>query len=496
MPDTAESHEPTSLQDSNNFLPTTAVNLTSDSQTEINEEPMDQTIGNQHGNILKNLFGKNWKKQLCESVEADDDTGGEVETIEENGKSENTKPVKVNKNIVEDASEREKVDVKLNGNSSRERDLKKVIHCHDKDARSLTEKRGNYWVLYNYVMAEGRRPHCWESITYTTHTEYTFLDNVEPVVERWRGPVSVAVYAPGTDFNQTLDSIRYLRQCGSELIRDFVSFHIYFPQEHMPKHRPIPHGDQILQAGQTDCRMPAPWVNRTRVLYRKQNNLLYMVNVGRNIARVAATTHYILSSDIELYPSLGMIDQFFDMLLRQEPVLKRNKPKVFVLPLFEVNKTMQVPNNKDELMKMMENGTAVTFHKYVCDDCHRIPGFGNWSNTPAKADNSLHVFHVAKRDGHWEPIYIGTNDEPFYEERISWEGTYDKFIQGYIMCVKEYEFLILDNAFLVHRPGIKEIVKDPVKDKLVKINNALVYSIRPEIAVLYGSHQDCYLITT
>ena len=32
---------------------------------------------------------------------------------------------------------------------------------------------------------------------------------------------------------------------------------------------------------------------------------MYPVNVGRNIARETATTHFILASDIELYPNPG-----------------------------------------------------------------------------------------------------------------------------------------------------------------------------------------------
>ena len=40
--------------------------------------------------------------------------------------------------------------------------------------------------------------------------------------------------------------------------------------------------------------------------YRSINNLTYPVNVGRNIARQSATSHFVFPSDIELYPSPGM----------------------------------------------------------------------------------------------------------------------------------------------------------------------------------------------
>ena len=56
--------------------------------------------------------------------------------------------------------------------------------------------RNNFWVLYNHFKAK-RRFECLESITYSTHGEFKFLENVLPVLERWQGPMSVAVFAPG-----------------------------------------------------------------------------------------------------------------------------------------------------------------------------------------------------------------------------------------------------------------------------------------------------------
>lgn len=44
----------------------------------------------------------------------------------------------------------------------------------------------------------------------------------------------------------------------------------------------------------------------------------------------------------------------------------------------------------------------------------------------------LGIFHIGKRLGyfvHWEPIYIGTNADPPYDERLSWEGKSDKMTQ-------------------------------------------------------------------
>ena len=34
---------------------------------------------------------------------------------------------------------------------------------------------------------------------------------------------------------------------------------------------------------------------------------------------------------------------------------------------------------------------------------------------------------------HWEPIFIGTNKDPTYDERLSWEGRADKMVMRMMM---------------------------------------------------------------
>jgi len=63
------------------------------------------------------------------------------------------------------------------------RPLRELLGCKDKSNRRRTAQRGDYWVLYNYVPAR-RWFACDESITYTTHADFTFLDNLEPLLDR------------------------------------------------------------------------------------------------------------------------------------------------------------------------------------------------------------------------------------------------------------------------------------------------------------------------
>ena len=89
------------------------------------------------------------------------------------------------------------------------------------------EFHGSYVFVINYVPSLLRFT-CNESITFTTHGGFEFLDNLVPLAERWRGPISVAVYSPGPDFSKTLRRIRFLRDCTSVLVKELVTFHLFF----------------------------------------------------------------------------------------------------------------------------------------------------------------------------------------------------------------------------------------------------------------------------
>lgn len=89
---------------------------------------------------------------------------------------------------------------------------------------------------------------------------------------------------------------------------------------------------------------------------------------------------------------------------------------------------------------MLKAGTAIPFHKKLCSGCHNVPRSKEWQEAPETED--LHVFHVGKRTGsfvHWEPIFIGTNNDPLYDERLSWEGKSDKMTQ--VQMISGFEII-------------------------------------------------------
>lgn len=77
---------------------------------------------------------------------------------------------------------------------------------------------------------------------------------------------------------------------------------------------------------------------------------------------------------------------------------------------------------------------------------------------------------------------------------VSGYGFLFLFLQGYILCVEDYNFAILNNAFLIHKPGIKT-QKDnrrATNGKKVGAQNSLIRSkILPELKVLFGQRKGC-----
>ena len=61
------------------------------------------------------------------------------------------------------------------------------------------------------------------------------------------------------------------------------------------------------------------------------------------------------------------------------------------------------------------------------------------------------------------------------------------------MCLMDYDLLILDNAFLVHSPGIKHL--DPKDDKkrlpFMKTNMAIYNSIVRKLRLKYKTNRNC-----
>lgn len=327
---------------------------------------------------------------------------------------------------------------------------------------------GKFEIYGDFIVADESVPFN-ESVTLTTQATHEFLQHAPTLCNHWQGPVSVAAYSPGTDYEIVLNKIAYLRQCGDPCVRANMTWHIVYDRAHRPAH--LQNATEFLASWNGSCSSDV--MTREYAEYRKAHKMTYPINVLRNAARTRARTMYVLASDIELYPSGNIIPRF--MRLLKQPNLTRPR-QVFILPIFEVQAKQTAPLTKATLVKMMRNKTAIFFHKWVCEQCQKFPKRDEWVLYVPDEDK-LGILTTTKRDKtkrSWEPIYIGTNDDPLYPEELTWEGKRDKMAQSYELCLKGYDFHILDNAFLVHAPGIKTIIAKEERRRVpfVKVNNA------------------------
>ena len=102
--------------------------------------------------------------------------------------------------------------------------------------------------------------------------------------------------------------------------------------------------------------------------------------MGRNIARESALTHFVFASDIELYPNPGLIQSFLAMInnSKKKGGKNNNKPKAYVVSIFEIEEGHELPRTKNELLSLMDQEILIPFHQRYCKSCHAIPGAEEW----------------------------------------------------------------------------------------------------------------------
>lgn len=63
------------------------------------------------------------------------------------------------------------------------------------------------------------------------------------------------------------------------------------------------------------------------------------------------------------------------------------------------------------------------------------------------------------------------------------------------MCLMDYNYMVLDNAFIIHKPGIKkkkvqmQIYRDVIKDT----NQLIKTDIKPQLELMYGKRTGCFV---
>lgn len=298
-------------------------------------------------------------------------------------------------------------------------------NCQDRTYLASMRLHGNYWMFSNNIRTNHGNIRCCTDGTYCRHADFHYLDNMLPQA---KAPLNAALHAADNDFERTAK-----RQ--DELIEQWISFQIYFRVKYIP--------GTVSNEASVDCNDLVPSFSEVpQIVYCAWLMLRYPVNVGCSEARDTSPIHCAVISNIGLYLSPGLPDEFMQMLRQTLYLMQPKRP----IDIFENSKNLQISNTQTELQYQLLKGNAVSSLSLY----HNAPRLYKWINLFVAADNRLSVFHATNRKL-FEPIYIGTHNDAPYDDRLSWENMSHKLTKTYALSFKCYEFHSL-NVFPMHKP--------------------------------------------
>lgn len=237
----------------------------------------------------------------------------------------------------------------------------------------------NYWVYENFLRAKHGDVDCRKTVTLAISAEYPELWGLLPIIQRWHAPISVALYCAREDYKNCLDTMYFIRAClpvdsQRYFLSKFVTFHIFFEDDKLP--------EEVFR-GFNNTHLDCSEDPMQRKRHHSTTNDIYRHNVGRNIAKQAALTHYVLSGDIDMVPSISLPSDFMEMIALSRS-LHHPEGTVFMLPIFEVNEYLDMPRKKTDLLEMIENEQANEWNAKPCEKCHKILDVEEWKKSSNK----------------------------------------------------------------------------------------------------------------
>lgn len=149
-------------------------------------------------------------------------------------------------------------------------------------------------------------------VTLSVHTTADHLADLVELATTWQGPMSISIFAPGSDAAFTDDAIDGMRLCWP-VLRDTVNFHLIYPKE-FPANMStagafayLPCKDITRRLMTFKSVMQADYKSAD---YKMVNSIVYPHNLMRNIARQGALTEFVFSIDLGMIPSPNLRKSF------------------------------------------------------------------------------------------------------------------------------------------------------------------------------------------
>lgn len=309
-------------------------------------------------------------------------------------------------------------------------------------------------------------------VSLAVHTTADHLSELVDLATVWNGPMSITIFAPGSDAAFTDDAIDGMRLCWP-VLRDTVNFHLVYPKEFPGNMSTIgsfaylPCKDITRRLMTFKSVMQPDFKNPE---YKMINSIIYPHNLVRNVAKQGALTEFVLSIDLGLIPSPHLRKSFVKFAAKNSlfnsnqtvhsNILQRSKRSVYVIPAYELRSELEPFKSKSQLISAIENKNSRPFMSETCWFCQKPTDYERWQNLPDNTNSmsinqvstnyDLDVAYSVPYSKTWEPFFIAKRDSPYYNEKYIMYG-YDRMIQTCEMHVQGYRFYVLDTPFLLFK---------------------------------------------
>uniref|UniRef100_A0A3Q2XX58 Beta-1,4-glucuronyltransferase 1 n=2 Tax=Hippocampus comes TaxID=109280 RepID=A0A3Q2XX58_HIPCM len=310
----------------------------------------------------------------------------------------------------------------------------------------IFDQSGQYRVYKNLIQKDFASKPGTNVLTLVTHTSMNNLHHLQDLVERWRNPLSVAIFAHGQDV-KLATALVYALGALCPRVQTLVDFHLVCLSGETAS---FPEDDHRHFAGLDDCAAVFSRLEAHKDRYRNYAmgaDVPYPNNLLRNVARGGTESSFILVIDIDMMPAADLHQQFVAMVGRRQLA----PDQVFVLPAFEIRHTRKIPASKAELVQLYQVGEVRPFYEELCPRCQAPTNYSQWVNSHLRdTSGGLQVAYTLTWVDPWEPFYIGPRNVPLYDENFKQYG-FNRISQACELHVAGYEFSVLSSAFLVHR---------------------------------------------
>ncbi|XP_036618389.1 beta-1,4-glucuronyltransferase 1 [Trichosurus vulpecula] len=343
-------------------------------------------------------------------------------------------------------------------------------------AGGALDASGDYRV-YRHVLGDpSRRPR--DALLLATHASLSNLGHVGTLLERWAGPLAVAVFAARPDEAQLATVLTYaLGALCTQAVRDRLTMHLVCPartEAAVPD--PREPGEFARISSCTDVFTSLGARSRSGRNYALATNVSYPNNLLRNVAREGAG--HALVVDVDMVPSEGLWTGLLELLALGEGRAGR----ALVVPAFEIRQGVRVPRTKIELMRFLKMGHVRPFYAELCPRCQAPTNYSRWLTLPPGGPLRP-AYRVTWQDP-WEPFYVAGGGVPSYDERFRQYG-FNRISQACELHVAGYEFEVLNDAFLVHKGFKMPGDFHPQKEAENQRNKILFRQFKQELKTKY-----------